>query len=70
MNENDPKLRQLRTEYGDSVCSAVKVTLTELNEYCPQGRHAVNELWNFREGKKATMAEVVKYIFEQLKTSS
>jgi hypothetical protein len=48
----------------------VKVTLTELNEYCPQGRHAVNELWNFREGKKATMAEVVKYIFEQLKTSS
>ncbi|XP_012701688.2 factor of DNA methylation 2 [Setaria italica] len=70
VNEDDPKLRQLWTEYGDNVCNAVKVTLTELNDYSPRGRHAVNELWNFREGRKATMAEVVKYIFEQLKTSS
>ncbi|CAL4958139.1 unnamed protein product [Urochloa decumbens] len=69
VNEEDPKLTQLRTEYGDSVCNAVKVALRELNEYSPQGRHAVNELWNFREGRKATMAEVVKYIFGQLKTS-
>lgn len=70
VNEDDPKLRQLWTEYGDIVCNAVKVTLRELNEYSPLGRHAVNELWNFREGRKATMAEVVNYIFEQLKTSS
>ncbi|CAL4965220.1 unnamed protein product [Urochloa decumbens] len=69
VNEEDPKLRQLRTEYGDNVCNAVKVALRELNEYSPQGRHAVNELWNFREGRKATMAEVVKYIFGQLETS-
>ncbi|CAO2193641.1 unnamed protein product [Urochloa humidicola] len=69
VNEEDPKLRQLWTEYGDNVCNAVKVALRELNEYSPQGRHAVNELWNFREGRKATMAEVVNYIFEQLKTS-
>ncbi|OEL27855.1 Factor of DNA methylation 2 [Dichanthelium oligosanthes] len=70
VNEDDPKLRQLWIEYGDNVCNAVKVTLRELNEYSPQARHAVNELWNFREGRKAKMAEVVKYIFEQLKTSS
>jgi len=70
VNEDDPKLRQLWTEYGDIVCNAVKVTLRELNEYSPQGRHAVNELWNFREGRKATTAEVVNYIFEQQKTSS
>lgn len=70
MNEDDPKLRQLWTEYGDNVCNAVKVTLRELNEYSPQGRHAVNELWNFKEGRKATTGEVVKYIFKQLKTSS
>ncbi|CAO2209009.1 unnamed protein product [Urochloa humidicola] len=69
VNEEDPKLRQLWTEYGDNVSNAVKVALRELKEYSPQGRHAVNELWNFREGRKATMAEVVKYIFEQLKTS-
>uniref|UniRef100_A0A0A9AIF1 Uncharacterized protein n=1 Tax=Arundo donax TaxID=35708 RepID=A0A0A9AIF1_ARUDO len=70
VDEDDPKLRQLWTEFGDSVCNAVKVALSELNEYSPHGRHAVNELWNFREARKATMADVVKYIFEQLKTSS
>nr|CAB3476292.1 unnamed protein product [Digitaria exilis] len=70
VNEDDPKLRQLCTEYGDNVCNAVKVTLRELNEYSPQGRHAVNELWNFKEGRKATIGEVVKYIFKQLKASS
>ncbi|KAL6627446.1 hypothetical protein ACP70R_031172 [Stipagrostis hirtigluma subsp. patula] len=70
VDEDDPKLRQLSAEYGNSVCNAVKIALRELNEYNPQARHAVNELWNFREGRKATTAEAVKYIFEQLKTSS
>ena len=70
MDEDDPKLRQLWTEYGDNVCNAVKVALRELNEYSPHGRHTVNELWDFREARKATMAKVVKHIFEQLNTSS
>lgn len=70
VDEDDPKLRELQTEYGDNVCNAVKAALGELNEYNPQGQHAVNDLWNFREGRKATMTEAVKYILEQLKTSS
>ncbi|GJN37495.1 hypothetical protein PR202_gb26461 [Eleusine coracana subsp. coracana] len=70
VDEDDPKLRQLQAEYGDNVCNAVKVALVELNEYSPRGRDVVNELWNFREARKATMSEVVKYIIEQLKTSS
>ncbi|XP_062183171.1 factor of DNA methylation 1-like [Phragmites australis] len=70
VDEDDPKLRQLWTEYGDNVCNAVKVALRELNEYSPHGRHTVNELWDFREARKATMAKVVKHIFEQLNTSS
>jgi len=45
----------------------VKNALRELHEYNPKGRQAVSELWNFREGRKATVAEVLKYIFEQLK---
>ncbi|KAK2630768.1 hypothetical protein QOZ80_1AG0009540 [Eleusine coracana subsp. coracana] len=70
VDEDDPKLRQLQAEYGDNVCNAVKVALVELNEHSPRGRDVVNELWNFREARKATMSEVVKYIFEQLKASS
>ncbi|KAF0918315.1 hypothetical protein E2562_023386 [Oryza meyeriana var. granulata] len=70
VDEDDPKLRQLCIDYGDSVCNAVKAAITELNEYNPHGRHAMNELWNFSEGRKATMREVVKYILEKLKTNS
>ncbi|KXG31891.2 hypothetical protein SORBI_3003G072801 [Sorghum bicolor] len=66
VDEDDPKLRQLWTEYGDDTCNAVKNALRELHEYNPKGRQAVKELWNFREGRKATVAEVLKYIFEQL----
>jgi hypothetical protein len=45
----------------------VKNALRELYEYNPEGRQAVKELWNFGEGREATVAEVSKYIFEQLK---
>uniref|UniRef100_A0A0D9UWP7 Factor of DNA methylation 1-5/IDN2 domain-containing protein n=1 Tax=Leersia perrieri TaxID=77586 RepID=A0A0D9UWP7_9ORYZ len=67
VDENDPKLRQLCIDYGDSVCNAVKSAMAELNEYNSRGRCAKNELWNFREGRKATTREVVKYISDQLK---
>uniref|UniRef100_A0A0D9Y373 Factor of DNA methylation 1-5/IDN2 domain-containing protein n=1 Tax=Oryza glumipatula TaxID=40148 RepID=A0A0D9Y373_9ORYZ len=70
VDEDDPKLRQLCKDYGDSVCNAVKAAMAELNEYNPRGRHTMNELWNFREGRKATTKEVVKYISDQLKTNS
>ncbi|TVU21913.1 hypothetical protein EJB05_31584, partial [Eragrostis curvula] len=70
VDEDDPKLRQLQNDYGDNVCNAVKAALRELNDYSPQERHAVNELWNSREARKATTPEVVKYIFEQLKIGS
>ncbi|KAL5226412.1 hypothetical protein ABZP36_014677 [Zizania latifolia] len=69
VDEDDPKLRQLCIDYGDNVCNAVKAAMTELNEYNPHGRRAVNELWNFREGRKATKREVTNYILEQLKTN-
>uniref|UniRef100_A0A0E0BX29 Factor of DNA methylation 1-5/IDN2 domain-containing protein n=1 Tax=Oryza meridionalis TaxID=40149 RepID=A0A0E0BX29_9ORYZ len=70
VDEDDPKLRQLCKDYGDSVCNAVKAAMAELNKYNPRGRHTMNELWNFREGRKAMTKEVVKYISDQLKTNS
>ncbi|KQK02700.2 hypothetical protein BRADI_2g03140v3 [Brachypodium distachyon] len=66
IDDDDPKLKQLRIDYGDSVCYAVKVAMSELNENSPYGRHVFNELWNFREGRKATTAEVFMCILEQL----
>ena len=49
------------------MCNAVKTALSEVNDqYNPSGRYVVSELWNFQKGRKATMKEVLRYIFEQM----
>ncbi|WOL14902.1 hypothetical protein Cni_G23683 [Canna indica] len=68
IDEDDPKLKELWIELGDDVCNAVKTALNELNEYNPSGRYVVPELWNFKEGRKATMKEIVQYILKQWKS--
>ncbi|XP_020086477.1 factor of DNA methylation 1-like [Ananas comosus] len=67
VNEQDPKLKELWFEWGDDVYNAVKTALIELNEYNASGRYTVPELWNYKEGRKATTKEVIRYIFEQWK---
>ena len=67
VNDDDLRLRELWLEYGDDVCNAVKTALSEVNDqYNPTGRYVVSELWNFQKGRKATMKEVLRYIFQQM----
>ncbi|KAI5004697.1 hypothetical protein ZWY2020_031940 [Hordeum vulgare] len=66
IDDNDPKLSKLWSQYDDNVCNAVKDALRELNEYSPGERCIMNEVWNFREGRKATTTEVITCILEQL----
>ncbi|XP_062193007.1 factor of DNA methylation 1-like [Phragmites australis] len=70
IDDDDVKLKYLWIEFGDDVCNAVKTALIEINEYNPSGRYVVPELWNFRKGRKATMKEVLKYLFGQMETST
>ncbi|CAI0443208.1 unnamed protein product [Linum tenue] len=68
IDEDDPELRKLRTKWGEGPYNAVANALMELNDYNPSGRYVVPELWNFEEGRKATLQEAIKSVFERAKT--
>ncbi|XP_071734516.1 protein INVOLVED IN DE NOVO 2-like [Rutidosis leptorrhynchoides] len=59
IDENDEKLKGLKRDYGEDVYKAVAAALMEINDYNPSGRYIITELWNFTEGRKATLKEGV-----------
>ena len=65
IDEEDERLKDLQNEYGDEVYMVVTDALKEMNEYNPSGRYVVSELWNFKEGRKATLREGVEDILKQ-----
>ncbi|GAB4828119.1 hypothetical protein Ancab_035034 [Ancistrocladus abbreviatus] len=68
IDENDEELKELREEWGDKVYKAVVDAMLDMNEYNPSGRYVVRELWNFKEGRRASLKEVIRYIIKQWKT--
>ncbi|KAF5799976.1 putative XS domain-containing protein [Helianthus annuus] len=62
IDENDDKLKGLKRDLGEDVYKAVATALTEINDYNPSGRYITTELWNFTEGRKATLQEGVSYL--------
>ncbi|PRQ32313.1 hypothetical protein RchiOBHm_Chr5g0044991 [Rosa chinensis] len=43
----------------------VTTSLMELNDHNSSGRYKIQELWNFKAGRKATLKEGVAYILKQ-----
>ncbi|ERN07897.1 hypothetical protein AMTRI_Chr08g203900 [Amborella trichopoda] len=68
IDENDEKFKELRDEYGDEVCKAVETAMLELNDYNPSGRYPVPALWHFKEGRQASLQEVIHHFVKQNKT--
>ncbi|KAL6980548.1 hypothetical protein U1Q18_022190 [Sarracenia purpurea var. burkii] len=68
IDEHDSKLKELRRLWGEAAYNAVVNALLELNEYNPSGRYVVKELWNFKEGRRASLKEVIECVTQQLKT--
>lgn len=67
IKEDDEKLKSLKTEFGEEVFTAVTKALMEMVEYNGSGRYIVPELWNSKEGRKATLKEGVALILRQWK---
>ncbi|XP_057989588.1 factor of DNA methylation 1 isoform X2 [Hevea brasiliensis] len=57
IDKDDTKLKELRELWGDAPYKAIADSLMELNEYNPSGRYVVPELWNYEEGRKASLQE-------------
>ena len=68
IDEEDERLKGLKDEYGEELCKAVITSLIEMHECNPSGRYVISELWNYKEGRKASMREVVSYILKQWET--
>ncbi|KAF5208086.1 Factor of dna methylation [Thalictrum thalictroides] len=68
LDDEDERLKGLKDEMGDEVHKAVTTALKELNEYNSSGRFVVPELWNFKEGRRATLKEGIAFILEKWKT--
>ncbi|XP_065877317.1 factor of DNA methylation 4-like [Euphorbia lathyris] len=66
LNEDDERLKELKSELGEEVYDAVTTSLKEINEYNPSGRYLVKEIWNIKQNRKATVKEGVTHILKQL----
>ncbi|XP_057775883.1 uncharacterized protein LOC130994824 isoform X2 [Salvia miltiorrhiza] len=68
LKEDDELLVGLREEWGDEIYDVVATAVKEIQEYNPSGCYVVPELWSFKENRKATLKEVIAYVFNQVKT--
>lgn len=69
IDEDDCELKRLRHDWGEAAYTAVVNALLELNECNPSGRYVVPELWNFKEGRKASLQEVIQCMARELKNT-
>ncbi|KAL2940468.1 Factor of DNA methylation 1 [Bienertia sinuspersici] len=70
VDEDDSKLIELKRKWGEEAYKAVINALLELNDYNPSGRFIVSELWNHKEGRKASLKEGIEYLIQKLTAKS
>ncbi|KAL8107124.1 hypothetical protein AgCh_023786 [Apium graveolens] len=62
IDEEDDFIKAKKKEWGAEVYDIVVTMLTEMNEYNPCWRCPVPELWNFAQGRKATLDECAEFL--------
>ncbi|KAL2334210.1 hypothetical protein Fmac_015423 [Flemingia macrophylla] len=64
IREDDEKLNALRNDLGEGAYKAVVQALSEINEHNPSGRYVTNVLWNYKEGRRASLKEGAQFLLE------
>ncbi|XP_009601726.1 factor of DNA methylation 1-like [Nicotiana tomentosiformis] len=67
IDQEDKHLQQLRKEWGYEVYLAVAIALKEIKEYNMKVKTTTHQLWNFKEGRKATLKEGICLMGKKLK---
>ncbi|MCD7448563.1 hypothetical protein HAX54_044167 [Datura stramonium] len=67
IDKEDKNLQHLREEWGCEAYSAVVIALTEIKEYNMKRSTMTHQLWNFEEGRKATLKEAILLMGKKLK---
>ncbi|OIV95626.1 hypothetical protein TanjilG_23857 [Lupinus angustifolius] len=68
IRDDDEKLIGLRSEIGEGAYNAVVTALKEINEYNPSGRYISSQVWNYGQGRVATLQEGVQVLLKQWKS--
>ncbi|XP_019242770.1 PREDICTED: uncharacterized protein LOC109222942 [Nicotiana attenuata] len=66
IDQEDKHLQQLRKEWGYEVYLAVAIALIEIKEYNMKVRTTTHQLWNFKDGRKATLKEAILFNGEKI----
>ena len=66
IDEDDPKLKQLKASLGDEVHEAVCTALLEVNGV--DGKYVSPVIWN-KSGRKATLGEALHFLLDKWKST-
>ncbi|CAI9288050.1 unnamed protein product [Lactuca saligna] len=67
IDEENEEMVRLKAECSEEQYHAVVTALKERNEYEINGKHPVQELWNYKEKRKASLKEGIDCILEAWK---
>ncbi|KAH1058847.1 hypothetical protein GYH30_003086 [Glycine max] len=58
VRDDDEMLNELKNDLGEGAYKAVVQALSEVNEHNPSGRYLTSVVWNYKEGRRASLKEV------------
>ncbi|PWA44273.1 hypothetical protein CTI12_AA528010 [Artemisia annua] len=70
IDEDDNHMKELRSQWCEQAYNVVANALLEMNKHNASARYVGSVLWNFREGRKAHVKEVIVSLINQLKAAN